>query len=371
MTLSQQPLTGPSDIIAALPGIFGFYPQESTVIVGLLSDGFTFANGKTSAVLGPVMRADIAHTHHMLPALLHTPGGQCEAYYAVIVTRIPDSELVSRTTELLSSLRSPQGGPLIDACWHVSEIAHGTPYTLVFGPNEEQRQASGLGKDWAGGTVSSVASSPAMEQLLSNGGLPELGREEAFAFFDPFDPEPEGHPDYDPPAARALGNQLAAAYRDGEFGVWEDFAERCAIIHEAMARPVITECEADASVFACPGDGVELAAMLSRRCGRDALIVDALASPLSAATALAWVAKAYSGEIRANALSLWAIIATERKLSSWAIIALTCAQLEEPGHSLSEMLLTMLHNGMHDELVETAAAGCAMTWEAIDPATAT
>ncbi|SDL77243.1 protein of unknown function [Corynebacterium mycetoides] len=370
MTHTPESLHGPSDIIAALPGIFGFYPQESTVVVGLYPP--EHAGGAVR--LGPVMRADLCHTHHILPALTDTPGGDCVAFYAIVISRIPNSQLVADTKEALFNFADGEGIPLIDACWHVSEVAEGTPYTIVFGPSPAQLAAGGMGPEWMQGTVSSVASSPSMVSLLRNGGLPELDRADTFRFFEPWGDAVRGHPDYDPDEVGARAAELAQACelacdadRRTAAGIIE---EGCALLHDVAERPLIQplECTNRTRVFGLEGDATEIAALLSVKRARDAMIIDALASPLRAATAFLWVAKAFRGDVRANALTLWATVATARNLNSWAVVALTCAQEEVPGHHLSLMLLTMLNHGMQEKLVESAVSGCALSWADLDPA---
>ena len=366
MEHSPDTLSGPSEIIAALPGIFGFYPQESTVVVGLHAS----ADDSGATRLGPVMRADLAHTHHILPALVDTPGGECFAFYAILISRIPDSALVKETRDMLYNFRDEEGNALIDACWHVSEVAQGTPYTIVFGPSPAQLAEAGMGRDWVSGTVASVVSSPSMRALLHNGGLPELERADTFRFFAAWDRATTGRLTVSQSEAGERGRTLARMRDDGDPQVPGIVADACSLLHEALPRPLVEplEWQPAAEVFECALDAGELAAILSRPAFRDTLVIDALTSPQSASTALLWVAKAYRGEIRANALALWATVAVSRELNSWSVVALVCALEEVPGHSLSSMLLTMLHNGMQEELLEIARAGCAMSWETIDPA---
>lgn len=366
MEHSPDTLSGPSEIIAALPGIFGFYPQESTVVVGL----YASADDSSATRLGPVMRADLAHTHHILPALIDTPGGECFAFYAIVISRIPDSTLVKETGEILYNFRDEEGNALIDACWHVSEVAQGTPYTIVFGPSPAQIAEAGMGRDWVCGTVASVVSSPSMRALLHNGGLPELERADTFRFFAPWDRHTTGQLTVSQSEAVARGRSLARMRDDGAEQVRDIVADTCSLLHEAVPRPLVEplEWQPACEIFEGELDAGDLAAVLSRPAFRDTLVIDALTSPLRASTALLWVAKAYRGEIRANALALWATVAVSRELHSWSVVALTCAQEEVPGHGLSHMLLTMLHNGMQEEMLEIARSGCAMSWEAIDPA---
>lgn len=363
MATTPDTLTGPADIIAALPGIFGFYPQESTVIVGL----YPPQDNGGAVRLGPVMRTDLSRTELLLPMLRETPGGRCCAFYAVIVSRIPNSKLVEEAKEQLYAFSSADGTPLIDACWHVSEVAHGTPYTIVFGPAPAQLAASALGGAWVSGTVSSVVSSPAMRALVDNGALPELERADTFRFFEPWDERAYTHPDCDPEAAAQSGARLEKLLSRRSAAAGEILADGCALLHDVDEAPLVEPLDytGTGSVFGTDGDGVELAALLTRSVLRDSLVIDALSSPLRSARGLLWVAKAYRGTIRANALTLWAVVAVHMGLSSWAITALTLAQEEVHGHNLSQLLIAMMHNGMEGELIDAAVTGCAASWAAV------
>ena len=75
------------------------------------------------------------------------------------------------------------------------------------------------------------------------------------------------------------------------------------------------------------------------------------------------IARAYSGAIRANALSIWAVIAVKLKLSNWATAALESAEDALPNHSLSYILKQLLRAGQHENMLETAALGCDEMWE--------
>ena len=114
-------------------------------------------------------------------------------------------------------------------------------------------------------------------------------------------------------------------------------------------------------------DDVELfAAMLSGSRLRDFLIIDALERPRAAGAVLLTIARNFSGEIRANALCLWAMIALSQGLIGWASAALACAEGEQPGHNLSELLGSVLDIGQGHSLLALCRQGSLDTWSELE-----
>ena len=353
-------LSGPSDLVASLPGVLGFYPQESLIILGL-----TEAEAPNCVTLGPVMRADLTHAAQLCDALHRMPVDDCVAFYAVIVSRIPDSELVKAAVASLYDATHDCGCPMISACWHVSEIASGTPYNIVFGPGPSPLTGEPLGAHWVSGTVSSVIASPAMKNLLDNGALPQLSREDTYRYFDPLpsgDEAEEDNRDALAKLATRRGSELLERLSRGDRAAHTAAAEACLVLHSPPPRPLISPWEELSAaelekLLGEEDDRLTLATMLSRSALRDRLIGEALETPLTAAHAVLCAAKLFPGTIRANALSVWAIIALDRGLTSWAVAALCTAQDELPGHSLSELVLCLVRAGQQDKLLQAVRAG--------------
>ncbi|WP_291313739.1 DUF4192 domain-containing protein [Corynebacterium sp. UBA2622] len=359
---SPEHLTGPSDLIACLPGVLGFYPHESVVVLGLHSD-----TDPSCVTLGPVLRADLTHAAELCAALRDLPAEGCIGYYALLVTRIPDSDLAREAGDALFNAGDSAGSSLIDACWTVSEIATGTPYRIVFGPGPGALAADPLGPHWISGAVSSVMGSPAMRALLDNGILPELNREDTFSYFDVLEPADDGERDSWEALGRlavSRGTDLLARVAQGDRAAAAAAAEACLVLHSAPARPLVSPWEGAETrdLLGEEDDRLALATMLSRSMLRDRLLNDALTFPLPAAHALLCVAKTFTGVIRANALSIWAVIAVDRGLTPWAVAALTVAQTELPGHNLSGVLLSLVRTGHHEKLTEAARLGCDAAW---------
>ena len=103
--------------------------------------------------------------------------------------------------------------------------------------------------------------------------------------------------------------------------------------------------------------------MLSQPLLRDCLFQAAIRHPKSAATVLLTIARSFDGDIRANALSLWSVIAVRLRLPSWAQAAVDAAQEEMPAHSLSDLLHQLLRMGAHEKILDSALAGCEEVWD--------
>lgn len=361
---STDALFGPADFIAALPGVLGYYPQESAVVVCLQQDDLD-----GPAYLGPVLRADLCHASRIGETIDATPVDGVVSFLAIVVSRVPNSQLVRDATEKLYALASPDGRPLIHACWHVSEIASGTPYCLVFGPAPAELLEAGLGKDWLTGTVASVVSQPTMAPLLAQGALPELGREDAHAFFEIISPA-FGRSDAETLTRRAHAQSrrlrdMLVSDRRAALGELKRACEALATAPEVGFLAPDTKLGVR-ETFPSAHDAEIIAAVLADRGLRDCLVATALAHPHRAGAGLLALARGCRGVVRANALSLWAIAAVKLKLASWASVALICAQEEVPGHSLSEVLLELLRVGEHTSLLRSAELGCQAMWEELE-----
>lgn len=346
------------DVFASIPGLLGYYPQESTILLALERDADTGA-----ILLGPVLRADLPQTAEAAVFALEHCTADTFGFLGLVVSRIPTSELVAEAIDELSAARDLDGLPLLDACWHLSEIATGTPYTMLFGPTPAELHSAGLPRDWVSGIVPSVMAQPTMGPLLAQGALPELSREHTRAFFD-----------HDPAVApRITTRELADVYRRGYRLVdkldSEPIMVKAAVeraretLRTASARPLVGEGAKQAHLPAPREDLEHVAVILSRSPLRDCLFSVVLEAPLPAAAVLATIARSYEGVIRANALSLWAVAAVRMRLSSWACAALACAQEEIEEHSLSAILAQLLMCGEHDTLLATAAESSNTLWK--------
>nr|VDG63469.1 Uncharacterised protein [Streptococcus thermophilus] len=362
----QHPTTvdNPSTIIATIPGTLGYYPHESVVVIGLVASEAT-----DSVYLGPVLRADLGRVRELTRYLGSAPVDTCIAFLGVLVTRVPGSGIVRDAVEELEQLQRDNGEPLIDVLWHVSEIAHGTPYSMVFGPEPAELGMFWPELAWERGVVGSVMDSPAMEAMRANGTLPALDRTDTFSYFEPvvLSGKEEHQIASLTEEALARSAQLRVELTRGSSRPASVVHQACTALINAPAQPIIGADEPLTIAETVPDQQAQcaLATVLARPTLRDCIIGEAIRHPQESASALLAVARSFRGIIRANALSVWALVAISRGLSSWASAALHCAQEEVPEHSMSAICMEVLALGEQKKLVTTILEGCELACEKI------
>lgn len=167
MSTYSQTLTSHGEILANIPGILGFYPQDSLVLA------FFERNSDTPGLhLGPLARLDLDDAVETLidnqaqfSAL--SDRDNTDAIIAYVVNSDPSA--ADDLAEFLLSEDSPL--PTVLAIIQVPEITSGTGWWTVYQQLSLSAPRSGV--------VSEVASSAALQQMiLDTGQLPALSREE-------------------------------------------------------------------------------------------------------------------------------------------------------------------------------------------------
>lgn len=167
MTTYSQTLTSHGEILANIPGILGFYPQNSLVI------SFFERNSDTPGLhLGPLARLDLddavqtlIDNQQQFTAL--SDRDNTDAVIAYVVSADPSA--ADDLAEFLLSEDSPL--PTVLAIVQVPEITSGTGWWTVYQQLSLSAPRSGV--------VSEVASSAALQQMiLDTGQLPALSRGE-------------------------------------------------------------------------------------------------------------------------------------------------------------------------------------------------
>lgn len=351
-------LSSPANLIASLPGALGFFPNEAVVLINLRTG--PAAPGELH--VGPYQCVDLGSPSRLHEEFCRIPMHQRATTFAVVVSRVPDSGMVALAAEMLSRV-GDEFGPIIEACWIVSEVAEGTPYRLLFGP-EEDFDEWGWADAIQAGAVSSVVASPAMRPLLDHGVLPELDRADIFEHFDPVSLADTNVCEQVAAAAHHRGIELVELTVVAPSLARADIERGCDLFLAAPALSMVdTECSLLIDdIFDNPEDIELLAALLSRNRLRDSLILDAMTSPRRAGALLLTMARNFTGVIRANALCLWAMVAVTQGLLPWAAVALQRAEEEVEHHQLSMLLSQAMQMGKLEELVHAATEGCRDTW---------
>lgn len=347
------PLNDPGQILANLPAIFGFYPQESLVLI-------TFNRIDTSRYrLGPALRLDVDDEEALssLPQLGEEllAGTEVDLLFAFLITRRPEDLALRGVLDRI--LPGPEESALIvDACWVVPEVLVGERYRLIFG----SAPAGDVMDSWAEGQVADVVGAPAMRPWIEEGILPEVNREEAAARFDR--PRP-GELVPDPLSAAELRELEAFAGRLAESLCEEKQPQRpqrlaaaaadLYLVLEEISGTGLTQEEliSDADLL------VVAAVVMAQAELRDIVAASVLAVPAAASELLLAVARRCSGQIRANALSLYALAMVRRGFPMLAAPALQAAQEGMPGHNLSGLLLQTCRHGLSEQMLQCVEQG--------------
>ncbi|WP_168160602.1 DUF4192 domain-containing protein [Corynebacterium sp. HMSC05H05] len=361
---SAQLLRSPAQLIASIPAALGYFPNEAVVLINAYSP----PGASPALEIGAYVDADVGNTESIQRALQRIPLIRHVATFAVIVTRVPESQMVAAAAEGLR-MAADAFGEIVEACWIVSEIADGTHYQLVFGPDPDTAQAVWeWSEEYEQGTVTSVAAAEPMRPLIDHGVLPELHKSEVFSHFDPVCEADVEMGETLAPSACERGTQLFGFLTTAPQAARAQIRQACdTYIAAPNARLIDTEGSLIIDDVFTSVDDVELvAAMLSGSRLRDFLIVDALERPRAAGAVLLTIARNFSGVIRANALCLWGMIALSQGLIGWATTALACAENEVPGHKLSGLLSSVMDIGQGQSLLELCRQGCLDTWSELE-----
>lgn len=356
---AQSILSTPANLIASLPGALGYFPNEAVALINLRAN----PAAPEQLQIGTYQCVDLGSPARLHEEFLRIPMHQRAATFAVVISRVPDSGMVAVATEMLSRV-GDEFGPIVEACWTVSEVADGTPYRLLFGPEPDTADEWGWGDALHAGVVSSVVASPAMRPLLNHGVLPELDRADIYEHFDPVSLADTATCNRVAGPAHRRGVELMELAQVAPSLARTDIERACDMF---LAAPAAGLLDTELSMllddlFDHEEDLELLAALLTRNRLRDCLIVDAMTSPRRAGALLLAAARNFTGEIRANALCLWAMVAVTQQLQPWAAVALQRAEEEVPGHQLASLLGEAMELGKLDELVEAASKGCRETW---------
>lgn len=317
----------PGEFIACIPGILGFYPHDSLVLLGLKEVDAASTTNSTQFELGPVARLDIGDARALGEAASVLASTDCRVVFAVLVAS-EKTEKVHDFADLLYTF-ADSGGIDINACWYLPEITVGESYEQWFGTGLYST-ANG------GGTLPSPTTSPSFESLMNTGELPALNRKEYVEKYSKKNPQLDAATIAE---ITALGQKLSDELADvkqielGDEGyqytlaqVRADATEVCAEIGSKKDAQDLATNEAFL---------LEAAIWLSNVHVRDIVCAVFADYPEEAASVLRVVFETFDGEIRANALTLYAICCKMTGNSIAFNSAMACVREEFSGHRLS------------------------------------
>lgn len=337
----------PAQTLANIPGVLGYYPHQSIIFV-------TFRHHRDDThsrwALGPTLRIDIDSLDALPEVGEVLTAEHADVVLAFIIGRFPtqDGTTLDEITTTLAQAADTHIVP-IDACWHATTITNNGTYQLRFEQTPSLTDRGLPTAGWCHGRIADIPTAQATQQLLADGDLPELTRDDCFTAFDKAATDPTIWRDRASNVAN-LAAQLAvdAQCCPSQFQAWFTTLETELI---RLEQPLPTP----------PGPGADIidtcAAMLSITRIRDAAINLLLDHDRAARTLALEVARHFDTPIRTEALCVFALCALIRHNIPKALHALMVARAEQPNHTLTRYLLLAYQHELTENLIEKVRDG--------------
>ena len=337
----------PAQTLANIPGVLGYYPHQSIIFV-------TFRHHRDDThsrwALGPTLRIDIDSLDALPEVGEVLTAEHADVVLAFIIGRFPtqDGTTLDEITTTLAQAADTHIVP-IDACWHATTITNNGTYQLRFEQTPSLTDRGLPTAGWRHGRIADIPTAQATQQLLADGDLPELTRDDCFTAFDKAATDPTTWRDRASNVAN-LAAQLAvdAQCCPSQFQAWFTTLETELI---RLEQPLPTP----------PGPGADIidtcAAMLSITRIRDAAINLLLDHDRAARTLALEVARHFDAPIRTEALCVFALCALGRHNTPKVLHALMVARAEQPNHTLTRYLLLAYQHELTENLIEKVRDG--------------
>jgi len=332
-------------LLAEIPGILGFYPTDSLVVLGLVHEEGTRHR------IGPVVRCDLdADAVRETAAAIETL--DLHAHFAVLVT----PTLTDDHVNLLDLL------PEVSAAWHTAEILTDDPVMMV---RHDPDLAPNTVAAWQTTTVGPVHEANSTRALLARGGHLSLTREAVVA---PYAFAPKLMP-------AELGEKIAElvefysrslAYAEAAGGLNQETADMISGLRYRIASEPADDDQpswpemitADADLYA----RARTALSGEYPAARDLLIGEALDYPRAMRPVLKMLARTcISPTERANAFCLLAMIDHDSGPGTDAGLLLQMAREADNSHHLTVLLTEALGLGKITHVIAVVHRGVEAT----------
>lgn len=358
-------LTTPGQLIANIPGTLGFFPTESLVLIGASAehcDDCDGDDGDDAVVLaehGPILRVDIGDLRGYTEAQRILSTLHCTVVFAVIISKAPQ-RVIDELAEILYQSGTPGSACgahslVIDACWHVPDIAEGELYEQWFGPRVAHHGQPHDGWWSAVGRVPALETTPSFEALKEAGSIPASSREayiNQFRDSNRFLGEEECARLHE--QARRIGADLG---NEGFLAIVSPEGTEKYDLHDVVCDSALVCAEiAQEHAAALAGDFMDRASVvdalladeellftiglwLAHVRSRDVALAQFLAAPDAAALIMEAVVATFKGDIRANALVILGVCSTLAGHPNRFNAALNLATNAYPHHTLSRWVM--------------------------------
>ena len=349
-------LQTPGQLLANIPGILGFYPSDSIVLMA-------FEESEGDLTLGLTLRFDIADLSATLTkALSAIDHHRCVFIMPFAITS--SSELdIERIAQEIFVQASLLDMPII-ALWHTAAIADGEPFAAVERNLSEISdgilEIDEMPPNWKHGNIDQVVTAATMEPFIRQGRLPGYDRDEAHA------PLYQRNHIIDADTLNLVQAQAlhaAAIMQDKDslknprygYGLADLLKECEELIFQASSYgfDAADSCLHDLGLLG------SAAMTMGNTYVRDLTAATYLDHPEETAAIMLATSQSFTGTIRNNALCMYAAAQIKRGMPMYAGMALGASQSIDHNHSLTALMLQCYLNGLAKRCVDNIYQGSA------------
>ena len=330
-------ITSPGQLLANIPGLLGFYPQESVVFVTLEKA----TKERPATHCGPVIRIDLEELHALsdIADIISTANIDYVIVFIVSEKCETEPEYFQQIKDLFLSAMQMKLLP-IRWIWHTSAIFTGNSFRLVQeGASDHDDATPAL---WLNGTISSIATASTTQEMMTRGELPELSRQDCLDYFSGTTSS----------STKELYEQAAVLLSETD-ALAKRLAEITTICRKIEAMKVMDSTAQQQQ---------HIAVALCRTCLRDLLLPVLCAYPEAGKHLSLMVARSYLGVIRNNALCAYAMCELASTNSARTFHALIASHQDNPDHRLTSLLLTGYQAGVGKDILTAIQHGSYATY---------
>lgn len=347
-------LRTPGQLLSNIPGILGFYPSDSIVLMA-------FEESDGALTLGPTLRFDIADVSSTLTeALTAIDYHRCVFIMPFAITTSANTDLHSIANEIFNQaalLEMP-----ITGMWHTTEIAEGEPFGMIARDLNDIHpdfiDMEELPEHWKRGRIENIVNSATMEPFIREGRLPGFDRDEVHAPL-----HTRNHIiDADTlELTRAQALHAAMIMQDKNtldnprYGY--DLADLLNECKELIFQASTYGYDAADSCLHDIGLLGVAAMTMGNNYVRDLTAATYLDHPEETAAIMLATSQSFTGEIRNNALCIYAAAQIKRGMPMYAGMALGASQGANRSHSLTTLMLQCYLNGLAQNCVDNIYQG--------------
>lgn len=344
--MTQTVLGTPAQIFANIPGLLGFYPEESIIFLNFSA---TTAGSKVRLSLDFASRADITDWRSIDRACEVIAQHEPDAVWVVLITKDLDPFVVDETVDEVVD-KAKDTGIHLAAVWVTPEIASGSPYFLAgCGTNDDGSSVIPDTGVWDKGTICDIATAMSTKQLVDEGSLPELSRADVLARFahgNPYVSLSSGN-------QKKLRQKARALISDIQLGE----SPASVRLQFLSALHMAGKAEKETALLKEKDTLYSVITLMSEKFSRDLVLDLAISLPVEARRLCLAVAKTATGFPRHNALCIYVLASIALEAHSHNFAATEVILKEDPQHVLAQCIGQACMHGIHKELLDACLAG--------------